>query len=125
MANSNSTLPDRFANLDWVSERAKCTPFTVFEVLRSQVEQDMDRRNALNAQLPAHKTFIFQSSGEWFAVVYQDSGMSRGVKFRVTPNGVIVRDVESQAPICKGNVSCEPGISTVNEPSRSRQVLAH
>jgi len=57
-----STIPNSFANLDWVSERAKCTPFTVFEVLRSQVEKDVERRNALNAQVPAHKTFTFQSN---------------------------------------------------------------
>jgi len=28
---------------DWVTERAKCTPFKVFEVLRAQVEEDMKK----------------------------------------------------------------------------------
>jgi len=97
-----TNLPDSFANLDWVSERAKCTPFAVFEVLRSQVQQDMTRRNSLNAQLPAHKTFIFLSNGEWFAVVYQVLGQSKGVIFRVSPTGVVARDIESQKPICEG-----------------------
>jgi hypothetical protein len=97
-----TNIPDSFANLDWVSERAKCTPFTVFEVLRSQVQRDMDRRNSLNTQLPARKTFVFQSNGEWFAVVYQVLGQSKGVIFRISLTGVIVRDVESQKVICDG-----------------------
>ncbi len=95
-------IPNSFANLDWVSERAKCTPFSVFEVLRSQVQQGVTRRNSLNAQIPAHKTFTFQSNGEWFGVVYQVHDQSKGVIFRITPNGVIARDIESHAPICNG-----------------------
>jgi hypothetical protein len=97
-----TNIPDSLANFDWVSERAKCTPFTIFEVLRSQVEQDVNRRNALSVQLPAHKTFIFQANGEWFAAVYQNYGMSRGVKFRVSQNGITVRDVESNALLYEG-----------------------
>jgi hypothetical protein len=97
-----TNVPDSLANFDWVSERAKCTPFTMFEVLRSQVEQDTNRRNALNAKLPAGKTFLFQSNGEWFAAVYQVYGMSKGVIFKISQNGVTVRDVESHATLFEG-----------------------
>lgn len=92
-----STTPNSWAPFDWVSERAKCTPLKVFEALRAQVRTDMEIRNSLSAQLPAHKTFSFQENGQWFAVVY---GNCKGVKFELTKSGVMVRDIASFNPIC-------------------------
>jgi hypothetical protein len=96
------TTPDSLANFDWITARARCTPFSVFEVLRMQVQQDIERRNALNTQIPANKTFLFQSNGQWFAAIYQSYGMSKGIKFNITQNGIAVQDVESQAILYNG-----------------------
>jgi hypothetical protein len=98
-----TTQPDSFANFDWIAVRAKCTSFSVFEVLRGQVKQDMESRNALNTQIPANKTFSFQSpNGHWFAVVYQAHGVNKGVIFKINENGVTAEDIESQKLLCNG-----------------------
>lgn len=39
-----NTIPQ---DLDWVSERAKCSPGTVFSALESQVKADVERRESL------------------------------------------------------------------------------
>jgi hypothetical protein len=83
-----ATNPDSFANFDWIKERAKCTPFKVFEILHSQVEQDIHSRNQLSDDVVAHKTFSLQSNGEWFAVVY---GGNKGVKFVQTEYGIQIQ----------------------------------
>ena len=91
--------PDSWAPFDWVSERAKCTPFKVFQVLRVQVKRDIEIRNALTVEIPASKTFSFQGDGQWFAVVY---GNCKGVKLDLSDSGIEVLDVASAKPIFRG-----------------------
>lgn len=94
-----TNIPDSLANFDWVSARAKCTPFKIFEVLHSHVQQDIQKRNLLPAEIAAHKTFSFQSNGNWFAVVY---GGNKGIKFVLTENGIKVEDIESRRILHEG-----------------------
>lgn len=92
---------DNLADFDWVSEREKCTPFKIFELLRAQVQSDMQKRNSSTAGTGIKK-FNFESDGAWFAVVYKVDEMSKGVMFSITGNGVNVQDVESRALLHEG-----------------------
>jgi hypothetical protein len=97
----NSKLGD-LADFDWVSERAKCTPFKIFELLRTQAQSDMQKWNLLTAETAIKKTFTLESYGTWFAVVYKVGEMSKGVMFSITGNGVNVQDVESRTLLHEG-----------------------
>ena len=96
----NQNIPNTF---DWVTERAKCTPFKVFEALRSQVEEDMNRRNRLPVEsgvLPG--SYIFQQDAQWFAVIHSPNRVAAGVSFHITECGVLVRDVETRTDLFEG-----------------------
>jgi hypothetical protein len=83
--------------LDWVKERAACTPFLIFETLRGQVEKDMHARNAFPPDSGfVKRNFTFQGQGTWFAVVLprQFEG-GKGVSFYLTPIGVTVKNIET------------------------------
>jgi hypothetical protein len=96
----NQNIPEIF---DWVSERAKCTPFKVFERLRLQVREDMDKRNLLPAETGVLlRKFSFQEDGNWFAVVYCPYGTNQGIRFSINENGVVVKDIESRNVLHEG-----------------------
>ncbi len=90
--------------LDWVKERAACTPFVIFEALRNQVESDMNARNALSPEESGFikRSFTFHGEGSWFSVVLQ-RGIegAKGVLFHLTPVGVLVKDVGTRKVLCQ------------------------
>jgi len=87
---------------DWVTERAKCTPFKVFEVLRAQVEEDMKKRNVLASDALTRKTFSFTSNANLFAVSYNAFGTNKGIIFQLTETGVDINDIESRENLYRG-----------------------
>lgn len=90
--------------LDWVKERAACTPYAIFETLRNQVEGDMKTRNSLSAESGFPKrNFTFQGEGNWFAVVLpRHLENSKGVTFNVAPTGITVRGIETRNVLFQG-----------------------
>jgi hypothetical protein len=87
--------------LDWVKERAACTPFFIFEILRNQVKADMEGRNALPEESGFIKrSFNFNEQGNWFSVVLpRRHADSKGVSFHITSTGVAVKDIETRLVI--------------------------
>jgi hypothetical protein len=98
--------------LDWVKERAACTPLAIFETLRKQVKSDMEARNSLSAENGFIKrNFNFHDGdGSWFGVgLPRRHSDSKGVTFHLTPVGVTVRDIETR------NVIYEAALTLSNE----------
>ncbi len=94
---------DSLADFDWVSLRAKCTRFKIFETLRSHVQNDINRRNLLTgADVKGRKTFLFDHNGNWFSVTYKVYGIHKGVMFILNQNGVEVQDIEPRTTIHEG-----------------------
>ena len=96
----SQNIPEAF---DWVAERAKCTPFRIFESLRQQVREDMEKRNRLSAEtgiVPI--SYLFQEEARWFAVVRLGTygHVLSGVLFSLTPDGITVADAVSRDVIC-------------------------
>jgi hypothetical protein len=87
---------------DWVSARAQCTPFKVFERVRSQVKEDMNKRNSLTIEGGSSATFSFETGQDWFSVAHKFLDKYRGVSFTLSANGIEVRDASSHSLLHDG-----------------------
>src|ERR1035441_10311555 len=87
---------------DWVSARAQCTPFAVFERLRMQVKADMEKRNSLMRDGELMSPFSLETGPEWFSVTSKTLDKYGGVTFTLTVNGVAVHDATSGAHLHHG-----------------------
>jgi hypothetical protein len=93
-------MSEQLDEFDWVSARAQCTPFAVFEKLRAQVKVDMERRNSLMRDGDLASPFSLGTGPEWFSVSSKTLDKYRGVTFTLTANGVAVHDATSHTKIC-------------------------
>ena len=56
--------PCDFEDFDWISARAQCEPFKVFERLRAQVKEDVAKRASLPTN-GTHIAFSFEEGNDW------------------------------------------------------------
>ncbi len=101
----NRDLPEV---LDWVKERAACTPFVVFENLRKDVKSDMEARNALSPEESGFlkRNFTFQEQGNWFAVLFRRSlEDDDGFLFYLTATGILVKDVATRKVLYQASLT--------------------
>ena len=96
-------LPDVSGDFDWVSERAECAPFKVFERLRAQAKNDMDKRNALTEERGSdNRTFFLESGDGWFSVAFKTLEKYSGITFNLTANGIEVLDTATHSLLHDG-----------------------
>jgi hypothetical protein len=93
--------------LDWVNERARCTPSIIFETLRSKVEDDIRARNLIGPQHGFPKrNFELKVDANWFAVIQQQfPGRAKGVFFHLTPSGIKTRDSETSRDLLEASLT--------------------
>jgi hypothetical protein len=90
-------------DFDWVKARAQCTPFQVFERLRLQVKDDVDKRNAfINPAERNAYSFVFSTQGKRFSVAVESFDVDRGVDFGPTAVGIDVHDSQNNALLVHG-----------------------
>jgi len=108
--------------LDWVTERANCTAYTVFKKLQLEVEKDVKARQS---RIVAHEgarqiAFRFDVSAELsFAVLREGNGVSSAVFFRLDDETIIVRDGINHTVMSAGLMLNDAGecVLRVSEPA--------
>jgi hypothetical protein len=93
--------------LDWVNERARCTPAIIFETLRSQVENDIKARNLIGPQHGFPKrNFELQADENWFAVIQKRfPERPKGVFFHLTLGGIKTRNAETSSDLLEASLT--------------------
>jgi hypothetical protein len=100
--------------LDWVSERAKCSPETVFTTLETQVRSDVDRRQALRSgpEMQYGVEYAFRSGKEAFQVtVIRANEILANTVFQKTQDGIVVQHKDGTSLI---------GVLTLGDDGRCR-----
>jgi len=81
---------------DWVGERSKCSVASIFENLKTQIEGDVKRRNALHgtSETPPPYQFHFGIENDTISVRLEGSNLLQSVSFRLRRNTIEVLDHE-------------------------------
>jgi hypothetical protein len=86
--------PCDFEDFDWISARAQCEPFKVFERLRAQVKEDVAKRASLPTN-GTHIAFSFEEGNDWITASKKILDKYEGVTFMLTPNGIAAHDLSN------------------------------
>ena len=79
-------------NVDWVTELfSKCSPNSVFEMLKEQVRNDVKIRNGVRSQHALY-AYVVQNSGDVFKVLIDREGDHRSVRFELLDRTIVVTD---------------------------------
>jgi hypothetical protein len=79
---------------DWVTERSSCSLPKIFSALRSQVEVDVNSRNALRPDNSPYEFSIAENAGD-FTVTLQAKEVRQSVIFSLGEHAISVRDDKS------------------------------
>lgn len=85
--------PCDLEDFDWVSARAQCEPYKVFQCLRAKVKEDTEKRNSLPNDGSSLVIFSFEEGNDWITASKKILGRYEGVTFTLTPNGITARDL--------------------------------
>jgi hypothetical protein len=77
------------SKFDWVTERSSCTLPKVFSMLRMQVEDDVNIRNAQRMKNSSYKFLVKEDVGE-FTVLLEAEAISRSVIFKLGDRAIVV-----------------------------------
>lgn len=82
------------ADFDWVIARADCSLTAIFERLKIQIEEDVDRRNSLRGTRPPFMYgFRVVNEGNVVAVILEGQIVpARSITFRLGDNSIEVSD---------------------------------
>jgi hypothetical protein len=108
------------ANLDWITARRQCSIGQVFELLKTQVEKDVDIQNVGSP----HK-FSVHRSRESFTVICGDGGGIRSVIFAVCGNTIQIKDGDRKLLFTAGltlNDAGECKLKLIDGPDRDREL---
>ena len=75
-------------DFDWVTAREKCSPGSVFELLRLQVKEDVETRNKSIKE--ERDAFRFNQNEKLFSVVLPSEPLRYGVTFSLKGEKIIV-----------------------------------
>jgi uncharacterized protein (DUF2252 family) len=78
-------------NFDWVRERSACSLAKAYEVLKLQIQQDVDTRKAIRSPIEAYR-FSILVNGDSFAVLKEGNKIRETVIFALTDKAIEVRD---------------------------------
>jgi hypothetical protein len=84
--------PCDLEDFDWVSARAQCEPFKVFQKLRAQVKEDVAKRDSLPKD-GIYVSFSFEEGNGWITVSKKILDKYEGVTFTLTSNGITAQDL--------------------------------
>jgi hypothetical protein len=82
-----NNIPDEF---DWVTARADCSISSVFENLKTQVEQDVETMNGLRPPSMNYAFKLVQPSKRLFSVDTEGSGVLLRVQFKLEADKICV-----------------------------------
>jgi effector-binding domain-containing protein len=101
--------PCDLEDFDWVSARAQCEPFKVFEKLRAQVKEDVKKRDSLPKD-GIFVAFSFEEGNGWITASKKILDKYEGVTFTLTPNGITAQDL-SRSFTHTGNLTLSDGVA--------------
>lgn len=76
---------------NWVTARAKCSPFEVFTILKRDVEIDVDTRNKLRKPSDGVR-FALNAGRDSFTVLLEGNQINHSVDFKCDTNGITVNE---------------------------------
>jgi hypothetical protein len=88
------------ANFNWVNERATCSLRQMFEKLKLEIAGDVEARNAHLSERPIRRAVNIADHGSRIKVFLDDQFQemaNNGVLFVLKPDGIEVRDNETNA----------------------------
>ncbi len=105
----NAAMENEF---DWVNARANCSIGLLFEQLKTQVEKDMDTRQALCKGPPYYYAFRFKVENNTIIALIEGHRLHESVTFRLSGNAIEVMGRD-------GKLSFN-GIATLNNDGNCR-----
>lgn len=96
---------------DWISERAKCSLPAIFESLKSDVQEDIKKKNELDGDSP-NAFYEVTVNAERIGVAYiaRGTGTVDAVYFVLGKSAIEVRDVRNQVVLSAIPTLCDDGI---------------
>ena len=82
-------MPD----FDWVTEYARCSIGALFEKLKLQLQEDVDKRQELRGSGPSYK-FVLLHNSEKATVLIEGNNVHESVVFRLSGRAIEVVDDE-------------------------------
>ena len=82
-------------DIDWVSERAACSPAKIFEALKIDLANDVATRQALCSKGAFHE-FSYIPKGTACIVLLQGNNLYESVVFSLTDKGISVKGGDGQ-----------------------------
>jgi hypothetical protein len=79
-------------DFDWVTARSKCSLGVLFEVLKAELQEDVDKRMALFGGAPSNFGFRIASSNNSVSVLLEGIGVRDSVVFQLTATAIEVKD---------------------------------
>jgi hypothetical protein len=83
---------DKVDAFDWVTARSKCSTSAVFERLKLQINEDVEKRNALIGGPPSPYIFRVISNGPIVTVLLEGHRLRASVMFRLQNEFISVSD---------------------------------
>lgn len=77
------------SKFDWVTERSSCTLPKVFTMLRMQVEDDVNIRNAQRLKNSSYRFLVKEDVGE-LTVLLEAEGVNQSVIFKLADHAILV-----------------------------------
>ena len=81
-------------DFNWVGARGACSAAKVFEILKGEIERDIEIRNELRAENPPYYKFCAQIEGENIVVIREGNRIGSSVKFTVEGEKIIVLNTD-------------------------------
>lgn len=78
-------------HLDWVARRADCSPKKAFELLRGEVEADVEAFNS-RPEIAEYSKVAFESGGNSYFVVFRRQELNAEVTFSLNSNRIEIQD---------------------------------
>jgi hypothetical protein len=84
------------SEFDWVTARSECSLVTIFERLKLQLQDDVDKRMALRGEAPFNYAFKLVIDGKGAAVVLEGPGLYDSTLFRLTNKAIEIMDKDGK-----------------------------
>ncbi len=99
-------------NFDWVEARSTCSAAVIFEQLKEQLREDVDKRQKLREGPPWYFGFRFIEQGRRVTILKEGNQIHRVVAFRLAEKAIEVTDEE-------GNVKFS-AVPTISDDGKCR-----
>jgi len=76
------------SEFDWVNARAECSIGLIFEQLKTQVQKDIDARQALSKGPPFYYAFRFKVENDTIIAMIEGHRLHESVTFRLSGNAI-------------------------------------